>query len=100
MAKNEHILVKVAQSFIISFYICADTKLETLDGAVPQHEINQGDSYEVRTQELLLTHMSTHSFWAFERIELTEESWFKYTAINIMNEDQIYFSNKDLNWEW
>ena len=44
--------------------------------------------------------MSTHSFWAFERIELTEESWFKYTAINIMNEDQIYFSNKDLNWEW
>ena len=58
---------------------------------MPQHEINQGDSYEVRTQELLLTHMSTHSFWAFERIELTEEGWFKYTAINIMNEDQIIF---------
>ena len=58
---------------------------------MPQDKINQGDSYEVRTQELLLTHMSTHSFWAFERIELTEESCFKYTAINIMNEDQIIF---------
>ena len=45
----------------------------------------------MEAQELLLTLRSTYSFGAFERIELTEEGCFKYTAINNMNEDQIMF---------